>query len=86
MTAYEQYLNPTYNALIYPNIKFTNEDYKAVNAAKNTVANVYLEQVNLWLKGTEEINDTTWNKFVSDMKSAGVDTIISITQKYVDKK
>ena len=87
MTAYEQYLNPVYNDLIYPNIKYSNEDYQIVNEAKNTVANVYEEQVNAWLTGKIDINnDAEWNKYITKMKQAGIETIISVTQKYLSEK
>ena len=62
--------------------KLSNEDYQAVNTARSTVNNAYTEQINKWLKGTEAINDTTWNNYVTKMKKSGVDTIVSIIQKY----
>ena len=34
MTAYEPFLNKTYNDLIYPNVKFTNDEYQKVNEAR----------------------------------------------------
>ncbi len=83
MDLYAPYLNQHYNDLIYPNIKLSNEDYQAVNMARSTVNNAYTEQINKWLKGTEAINDTTWANYVAKMKKSGVDTIVSIMQKYV---
>ncbi len=77
------YLNVNYNKLIYPNIKLTNEDYQKVNTSRSGVNNVYLEQINKWLKGTQQINDQTWDAYVSAMQKAGTDTITSTIQKYV---
>lgn len=83
MDLYEPYLNMSYNDLIFPNIKLTNEDYQSVNTARSSTNNRFVEQVNKWLRGTEAINDTTWKKFVSDMKAAGADVITSTLEKYV---
>ena len=81
MAAYEQYLNKSYNDLIYPNVKYTNDEYKSVSQAKNSVAQVYQDFVNKALKGTLVVtNDEVWNEFVSDMNKAGLETIVSITQ------
>ena len=84
MDMYTPYLNKIYdyNALIFPNIKLSNEDYKKVNTARNMVLNVYEKQINDWLKG-DQINDTTWAKFVDNMNKAGVPTIVETIQKYV---
>ena len=87
MTAYEPYLNKTYNELIYPNVKYTNEEYQKVNEAKNMVAQVYLEQVNSWLTGKIDINnDTEWSKYLAKMEQAGVQTIVSLTQAAYNRK
>lgn len=86
MAAYEQYLNPTYNDLIYPNVKFTNEEYQKVNEAKNTVSSVYMDAVNDWLTGAIDINnDTEWNKYIAAMEQAGVNTIVQYTQVALDR-
>lgn len=77
------YLNVNYNKLIYPNIKLTNEDYQKVNTSRSGVNNVYFEQINKWLKGTQQINDSTWNAYVTAMEKAGTNIITSTIQKYV---
>lgn len=77
------YLNVDYNKLIYPNIKLSNEDYQKVNTSRSGVNNVYFDQINKWMKGTQQINDSTWNAYVSAMEKAGTTTITSTLQKYV---
>lgn len=86
MEMYKPYLNTVYdyNRLIFPNIKLTKDDYAIVNSARNQVINVYNEQINDWLKGTDKINDTTWNEFVEKMNDSGVKTIVDTIQKYVN--
>lgn len=77
------YLNVDYNKLIYPNIKLSNEDYQKVNTSRSGVNNVYFDQINKWMKGTQQINVSTWNAYVSAMEKAGTTTITSTLQKYV---
>ena len=86
MSAYTQYLNKSYNDLIYPNVKYTNDEYKEVASAKNTVSQVYQDFVNKALKGTLDVtNDDVWNEFVSDMNKSGLNTIVSVTQTAYDR-
>lgn len=83
MSKCEPYLNQHYNDLIFPNIKPSKADYSSINTARSAIDNVYLEQINKWLKGTEKINDSTWANYVSKMKKAGTDKVVEILQTYV---
>ena len=77
------YLNVKYNKLIYPNIKLSNEDYQKVNTSRSAVNTVYFDQINKWMKGTQQINNTTWAAYVAAMEKAGTTVITSTIQKYV---
>ncbi len=83
MNKYEVYLNAGYNDLIYPNMKLSKDDYKTVNTAKSAIATVYETQINKWVKGTEQINDSTWNSFVEALEKAGSSKVVSIFEKYI---
>lgn len=83
MEKYEPYLNLTYNDLIFPNVKPSKDDYQSINTARSAIYNVFTEQINKWLKGTEAINDSSWNKYVENMKRAGTDNVVATLQKYV---
>ena len=69
--------------MIYPNIKLSNEDYQKVNTSRSAVNTVYFDQINKWMKGTQQINDTTWAAYVAAMEKAGTTVITSTIQKYV---
>lgn len=85
MEKYEPYLNLDYNDLIFPNIKPSKADYQSINTARSSINVVFVQQVNSWMKGTEAINDTTWNNYLNRMAQAGTNTVISTLQKYVTK-
>jgi hypothetical protein len=85
MAKYEQYLNPRYNDLIFPNIKVEKVDYKTINETKSAVATVYSQALASWFnKGS--VSDGDWNAFVNSMKNAGVENLVAVMQKYVDAK
>ncbi len=59
MESYNPIVDTHANDLIYPNIKFTKEDYEVVNKAKTAVEQKMMIYVNKWLKDGSTLTDAT---------------------------
>ena len=84
MDKYTQYLNDSYNDLIYPNIKMSQADYETVLGYKNSIEYQYNIWISDFLKGNKSLNETTWNDFCKVLnQDSGATKACEIYKKYV---
>lgn len=76
---------PTGKWNVVGNLTYTSEEGSELAVIQNDLKTYVDEMTCKFIMGTEELNDTTWNEFVSQVKSMKVDRLIEITQAAYDR-
>ena len=79
------YVTPGAAKYVLPAITPTQEESREMATILNEINTFHDETISKWLLGTEALNDTSWNNYISTLKRLNIDRALAIQTSALER-
>jgi len=79
------YIDGDYMLPQFPQLSFTTEESDRISLLWPAIESRMLEQEQRWIRGTDPVNDATWNSYIEDLRTLGITEVLAIHQAALER-